>query len=269
MFSKALITLGFLVLNASVGTSQPEARTNPPAPPNDSAYWAWLSEPWTGSDKPYIRTRNAIDSALAKGQDPNALLGKYKVLSQSKPRDPQAQFAWGYAAFRASRAETRNFNESQRKLAGVSNALAVPLSPRSYQYARLRFLTMVESYILDNRLRKVGERLARRNPKDWDVKHGLIRVLVYTTRLETTEKRQALAYAQELLRLDPKRPKGYADLGTIYYASWMASNNKLDADKAVSAYKRYIRLVPPDDDSRQLAERIIKRIQETQAKKRA
>lgn len=263
IFKWQCILVGFLLSLTVNAHSQEHYRVPASTPPDSTAYWAWTTEPWTGDDKPYIQVRNNIDKAIAKGQKPDVLLAKYKLLAEKSPKVSVAQFAWGYAAYKAAKAEVRDYNKSQMSIGRARNAMEQLPSPRSYQYSRLHFL-LAAAGLPQLELLDVGKRLAQRNAKDWDVKFYIVSIMMNGPH---PNKQEALKYAQENVKANPKRPSSYTSLGSIYWWSWRQTGSKVDADKAIAAYRKYLQLERPNHEFRSIAERIIKRIQESQAKK--
>lgn len=98
-----------------------------------------------------------------------------------------------------------------------------------------------------------------REPDDYDVKFRLIAIL--TPGLSTEEKKQAVSYANDLIRIDAKRPSAYSALGGVYYRSWLISKSRDDAEKSIAAYRRYLQLAPANDTFRPQAQSIIAMMQ--------
>ena len=64
---------------------------------------------------------------------------------------------------------------------------------------------------------EVGERLQKRNPSDYAVKYRLIKV--FDPGLSDQQKQQALRYARDVVRLQPKRASAHAAMASVYYIS--------------------------------------------------
>ncbi|RYZ92627.1 MAG: hypothetical protein EOP06_03705 [Proteobacteria bacterium] len=126
-------------------------------------------------------------------------------------------------------------------------ALASTPSPRVYNWTRLRFLVDARNFP-DTLLRPVGERLVQRDPKDYEVKYRLIDT--FNPGESKAEKKQALIYAHDLIRLNPKRASGYSALGGVYYRDWLLNKNRTDAGNAIAAYQRYLKIAPPNEPFR-------------------
>jgi len=104
----------------------------------------------------------------------------------------------------------------------------------------------------------VGERLLNHKPDDNDVKYYLIQC--YKPWRSTLEKQKAVSLAQDLVHVAPSRPGSYSALGGVYFNSWMVSHEKEDAEKAVLAYRHYLRVAPQNYAWRRQAESIIQYI---------
>jgi tetratricopeptide (TPR) repeat protein len=224
--------------------------------------WAWTREPWTGDEKPYRRLRAVINTAIAKKQLTAKDLQQYKAQAAKKPVDPQAQFRWGYAAYELM-LRTANPQAKAQYMKGVVDALSFPASPRTYEYARLRFLLEARNSP-DPNLIGLSKRLLQRNPRDSYVKY-------YSTTLLRpsipAERKQAIAHARQMIQRDPKKAKPHSVLGGIYFRSWMTSMSQADANQAIAAYRQYLKLAPPADTFRKSAEANIRMIQTIQSRR--
>ena len=232
-----------------------------PSTPRPTIDMEWTKEKWA-DDKSYRQVRLAIDKAVASGQDPVALAQKY----QKQGRDwtnPLAQYRWAYAAYAASRRV--NFVKQGDQLQKIYEALREAqrvASPRSYEYARLRFLTMERLYPFNN-LAPVGRRLIQRAPKDDEVRFVLAFLLD-----PVNEKQEALLHTNYLIRKNPSNPKFYGLLGRIYTHGIMTAPNKnVEANKAIAAYRRAVQLTPLTSPTRATLLQKIKYIQDWQKRR--
>jgi hypothetical protein len=115
-------------------------------------------------------------------------------------------------------------DEKTRLFGKVANVLEKPKFPRTYEYARLRFLA--ETITLpQGSFKNLGRRLLQHNLRDWDVKYSMVSVL--TAGLVPPEKQEALGYTRDLARLDPGRSKLVIDplIGGIYWRSWLGTKS--------------------------------------------
>lgn len=211
--------------------------------------WTWTTEAWNGNDKPYRQIRSEIDAAIKRGKSPIALANQYKATAKTEPRqpsyDPQSQFRWMYAFYQAALRDPRYANSSD-EVRAYESAGYFP-SPHSYEFARVRFLlTTLGSP--DPHLQGLGERLLKRNPKDYQVMRILLRVI--NPNDSESEKQQALGYAHTLIQVGPNSPMGYGSLGGVYFALWMKGRSAEDYKQAVANYNRYLELAPAADPFR-------------------
>jgi len=170
-----LIVAGVMALfviapTAYAGRNLPATGTQKP-----TIDWSWTTEEWTGNSQPYQQIQTEVQKLSEKKQLTNEVLQKQKVAAHQKPSDPQAQFRWGYAAWSVA-AATPDLIERARLLKGVANALDLASSPRTYEYARLRFIMEAREAPF-NELKRVGQRLVERNANDHYVKYYLVAVL--------------------------------------------------------------------------------------------
>lgn len=220
---------------------------------------AWVKEQWTGNDRPYVQIRQNIDQALRKGRKTDELLEQYKRSAQQEPSNPQKQFGWGYAGWMARKRFSDYSPQYQRIYRAHVAMLQVP-SPRTYEFARLLFLMEAWSTAVPEAIEGIGQRLIRRNPNDHDVKYYLMKVLGGVP--SRSAKQQALGYAQQFIRSDPKRASYRASLGAIHFRWWMRTKNKADGKNAVAAYRQAVQLSSPNDPWRKEIENIIHYIEE-------
>lgn len=105
--------------------------------------------------------------------------------------------------------------------------------------------------------------MLHRNPNDYDVKFYQVRIL---SSGNDKDRQQAIDYANDLVRMQPKRPSAYSALGGAYWLAFRGTDHRDVADKAIAAYRKYLELIPANDKSRPEAESMIKLIQEQKAK---
>ncbi|HEX8234504.1 MAG TPA: hypothetical protein VF600_00960 [Abditibacteriaceae bacterium] len=214
----------------------PVTRQHPPG-------WEWTNEKWMGNDRPYRDLRRSIEQAVKRTnqRDVAVLVEKYRKRAVAHPVDPKAQFAWGYATLEGRRkGYTINRDVARR----VSLALTDATSPKTYQYARLRFL-MTMHWGTYPQLKSLGQRLLLREPRDNEVKYYVVRLLSSGS---GKEKQQAMNYAQELVRLQPKWSGSYSALGEVYREIFFTNKDLAAGDKAIAAFRKSIQLMPPDSN---------------------
>ena len=244
-----------LPLNA-VGKSQQAA--HPRALPQGAAFWAWTQDKWTGNDAPFARTRSQIEAAVASGTSPRTLVAKYRKVALQKPNSALAQFAWGYAAYKAAVDPKVGANEGQRYLNDAFTGLALAPPPHSYNYTRLRFLSGAQVGPFPE-LKSVGQRLLQHTPGDYDVRYYVATILANSR--SPLDRSKGQAYAEDLARQRPKDPAALGLLGGVYYQSWVQTRSKADGERAVAAYRRYLQVAPADYAFRQVAEYLINKVE--------
>lgn len=262
MFKILSFAVGVAVIAGVTASLTRHAPAQLGAPPYRPSSWTWTKESWTGDERPYRTIRDNIDKSIRSGQEnPDALLARHKASAQKQPSDPQALFRWGYAAYWAS-SKSHGYNEKREKFDGVLEAFAKAPSPHSYEYARLRFLVEAATHPVFP-LIPVGERLLERDPQDLSVKYQLRKLLSWSPSLEN--KRRALQYSLEMVRSHPKHPTYHAALGMVYLELWYTTRDPIHADKAINAYKQYLRLAPPRDEFLEAAKRLIDTVEREKA----
>ena len=203
----------------------------------------WMKEKWTQDGTPYKRIRLYVDKFLVTA-GPALLLNNYEQQAKRTPRNPQAQFRWAYATYRAA---STGFSGAEGQLLKANSALLSVASPQVAEWTRLRFLIAARNFP-DPALQNVGRRLAQHDPKDYEVRYRLIATL--NPGESVPDKKEALLIANQLIALSPKKASAYSALGGIYYRSWLLRKNRSDAKNAIAAYKQYIQLAPQKEPFR-------------------
>ena len=236
------------------------AITQPSKTTRNSTYfpreWTWTKEEWGKSDKPYLKIIQSIDRAVARKQNLDALSLEYAKIAAANPADPQAQFAWGYSAVLARKPGTYVGRQVPN---AISQALATAPSPKSYQYARMRYQVLM-TWGTWVQLKDLGKRLVERNDGDLLVKRHLTRLLALGT---PTERQQAIVYAKQVVAGYPNYPFSHGGLGDVYRGIFYKERNVDAGYKAIDAYKHALNLNPnPEvkDDLQYLIGIINKRI---------
>ena len=108
---------------------------------------------------------------------------------------------------------------------------------------------------------RLGVRLAEAEPTDDTVRWILAGAIVTNT---DANMQFALKYANELVKLRPDRPIGYATLGWIYFSKWYFEGDKtiVNARKSVSYYRIYLSRKPLSSSSVASAEGKIKMLED-------
>ena len=240
----------------------PAVAENMTISPSINAYpspWKWTNEAWNADDKPYQQIRAEIDAAIKAGKKPIDLVNLYRTQAKTEPYqdpyqdpykpqtpyNPQAEFRWGYAVYQATLNDPKFANSPE--VARAFESMEFFPFPHSYQFARTLFL-LTGDLTPDSRLQTVGERLMKRNPKDYPVMRTLVGII--NPGKSEAEKQKALGYAHTLIQVDPKSPKGYRALGWVYFGLWMKSKSPEDRKLATDAYNRCLQLLPANDPYR-------------------
>ena len=222
----------------------------------------WTTEVWNGDDKPYEQIRKDIDLTVAKGQNLDTMLTAYKILARQHPLNPQAQFRWGYFALQLINVPNYDYSRDGGVLTGTWAAVIRTPFPRTYNYARLRFLLGSQ---WSTKLTGLGERLLRLNSSDDSVKYHLASMLQYSDSF--VDRHRALLYAQQLFNKDNSpslKARNCSLLAALAYQSWIRSKQRADADKAVAAYQYYLQIAPVNDPFNKSVPSIIQFIRQKQ-----
>ena len=201
----------------------------------------WMATPWTGNDKPFLLARTKIDQLSEQNKLTQTVLTQCKQAAQKNPKDPVAQFQWGYAYYKA-----RNdglfpsvIAEDQANLLDIAWSLVQAPSPRSYEYTRLQFLIYAQDTVAF--LSPAGGRLLRHSPEDYEVECYFYPSLMSSSVPGSRQK--ALAGALNLVKRYPKRGGPYSTLGDIYAANWLKGDVK-SGPLAVEAFQKYLSMPP-------------------------
>lgn len=235
-----------------------------PKPP-----FAWAQQEWTDDDKPYVELRKTIDGKIAKTSSRADIKKAYEELrlaALKNPSDPQAQFAWAYAAWRISNIDPlladptlKKYDRPDLKLLSKPNLTLRNLSsaPSTYQWARLRFLLEMANFAAPE-LGVLGQRLLRRNPKDDEIIYPFVKVAPLDT---LQQQQQALRYVQLLFQQDPTESKYHALSGHVHFGIYALTGNRVEQTKAIAAYRKFLQIAPPNHPFRNQAQRVIRLIQ--------
>ena len=219
-----------------------------------SSNTSWLTEKWTGNEKPYATARENIDNDFSHGRITVAYLSNLEEAWNQNEHDPLTLFRWSYARY-----VSQNLNPALPFTTVPSyGAFDEVTSPHTYQYTRVRFLTevMIGSH---PELMAAGQRLLDRNPNDFDVEYGL--TACFPQYMSANDKDTALAYATHLINKYPNKPSVYSVKGGIYFGYWIDHRDKGDARNAIKWYQQYLRLAPANYVWRKQAKSIIALLQ--------
>lgn len=224
--------------------------------------WSWMKEAWTGDDGPYRKTRQTILQRMSKEAKPEQLVAEYKAIALRSPSNPQAQFAWAFAAYEAS-ARLKDPNTIWSMTNEVLFPLAKAPSPKAYEYARLRF--MLEAYkapLLE--LIPVGRRLLKRRPNDLTVKYFLAKLLGWSK--SQSDKLLAANYAEQLRQAYPNNARYSSLLGGVHLELWLMTRQAQHAKKAIASYEKSLQLKQAKGENVDWLRHLIKFTQDDLAK---
>lgn len=219
-------------------------------------YFHWTLEPWTADEKPFELVKREIDDKIAAGQKRSSLVKSYQQLTQERPTDVMARFAWAFAAFR-NYSHLENGQTADDVTRGVRVALEEVPSPHSYEYARMRWFfhewDMRFRVTEEKTLRALAARLLKRNPNDFDLKYTLAYDLAYTTN-SVQEQDMAYRWAQEYLSKFPERSSSYYLMGSVMESRFDRFKRRSLADSAIGYFKKYETMVGKDSPYYKAAE---------------
>jgi hypothetical protein len=224
--------------------------------PRDIEDWSWIKQPWTGDSSPYVRLQQKIKSEFDGNMRIEAITQKYKELAQQHPKDPLAQYAWGYAAYSV---RPPGYRINAEEIPDIALALSRCPYPKTYQYAHLLFVTTIR-WRPYSQLKPMGYRLLARDKHDHDVKRGMIDILVVGT---PSEEKLALEYAQQVIADYPALASSYASLGWVYETRFLLRKEAALGDKAISCYRK-AQALSKSPTGRRNIERNIRQIQQEQ-----
>lgn len=211
---------------------------------------AWVAQPWTASDAPFLQIEENVRKQIRAGSSPQAILVAERKNAQEHPLDFAAQFRWLFATTQASGGSD---NIEYRAVEAV--ARQDPGNIRAV--ARIRFAAGV---LLDqNRshpdLDRVGERLLQTDPRDrWVRGH-----LIYDLSNSPASLPKAEVMAQAFIVQEPNDAEAHSVLASVYQNLWAVSRHRrIYAEKTIAEYKEFLRLAPPDDPFRHDAEYLVK-----------
>ena len=210
---------------------------------------AWVYEQWTGDDGPYAAARLNIDHALAT-TPPQALVARYAAHAKSRPNDPLAQFSWAYTVHDAIKSASFPAQDAENTRFAAQLALAEAPFPRTYNYARLRYLIWIQgggggpSHFLKG----MAYRLLQKDPNDFPVLSGLIQI--YSANHDKAAQQQGYALIQKTIKKYPGNPQVYDLLGGWYYFQYLSYHNPSDYRSAMASYQKALGMYPPQSARR-------------------
>lgn len=213
--------------------------------------WAWTTQPWTGNSRPFQQARAKIDTLIASGKNPTALLPQYEANVRQNPNLPLPLFSWAYVSYQIAKLPQTTLSSGDSMLSKPLQAFADAKSPHAYEYDRLRFLMISYSPFFNGEIKPVALRLLQQDPNDTKVKLQLAYILCQSGSL--ADQQQALILAQEVAKVDKTSLALYSIPAGIYMSRWLRHHNKSDAAKAKSAYQQWLQHAPANDSFRESA----------------
>lgn len=217
----------------------------------------WERDPWTADDRAYQAAKLSIYNTVtqAKGQEAAvaaSLVHSCRADAQSHRFKPLPAFRYGYAVCLAKHYNVALYRGSitkgdfQDDLFDAGRQLEELPAPHNYEVSRILFLVRVARQAT-NQLTLLGERLLARNPHDFAVQAGLVRMLQPS--FSQADKRLALLCGQDIVQQTPTSPYGYSVLASVHYRLWEHSNfkNQRDGAEAIKLYTRAIAMLPKGD----------------------
>lgn len=230
----------------------------------------WVTEKWDADEKPYIRIKNEIRSAVAKGKKPDVLAVSYEGAYKRKS-DRFAAFRWGTAAYLAyAKADAKGNQSSIISMYGsvcrAVDAMASIPSPRSYEFARLRFLmqALMRSRAKSSDQLKVGERLVQRNPKDIEV--GSLMQKYWGYSMSVVDRHKAVSLALKMAKANPTYIYRLAYVARAYLNLWSLTGKREDRLAAIEAYRQYLKVLPANNPYRVTAKELMEFLEKSKDK---
>ncbi len=261
------------IISMAIATSSQVKQTRglPPGPEsgigNDIG---WTKTPWTASDTPYSKVRKAIEEAqeLQRSKGNTDLLidltERYRNevqdllrMSRSLPSGQKVSSLklvalFGFAAcVHAGSVLPHSYQVTHSQDGDDAIAMLRTVeNPKSYEFTRMRWLTIQDSY--QGVLRDFGDRLLARQPKDYEVLFWLVRM--YEDR-DPKHQRRAMQLVDQLVNDFPDRPNVYFAKGDCYFLLSSPRNDWNMVRTAKQAYERYLQVAPKNSHFRETAVR--------------
>ncbi len=199
----------------------------------------WMQHPWSAQEnQPYHLIRSEVDALLRSHKLTSEAIQRYFLAYKAHPDDPKAVFRWAYAATSRALAGQPVLIASSPDLPSVN----IPHAPwSSVEYCRLAFL--VESVSMPAApavMKPLAKRLIEHDADDIAVVQSFARLLIFTGVPE--DKKMALQLINRQIRNDPSNPRGYGEMGGVYYMSWIKSRSKADAENGILYLTRFCKL---------------------------
>jgi hypothetical protein len=224
-------------------------------------YKGWTTEPWNGNNKPYAQIRTALNTYNKQKKLANQV-ARYRKEAAAAPTDALKQYRWVLAGW--------ILDEQNKGLLVWRKALSIPISPRTYDYSRLRFLITAENamtmgkYGGSTELRDAGLRLLKIVPGDKLTAYWVHRIRERTESLE--DKKINVNEALRGVQQNPNYAKAQGLLANSYHHLWMKTKRRSNSVKAIDNFKKYLAMAPANVANRKNVEFWINSIPKSQAR---
>ena len=200
----------------------------------------WTAEQWTGDSSPYLKARGRIAQEVDASKDRLGTVAAYKYQAELRPLDPLAVFCWAAAALEASK-YVESDADGDKCTAGVLEALAVPPSPRTYEYARMRYLFAIDGHWQSPNLKALGNRLLSVNSVD----PAVLEFVAFSS-----GGSRGITLMDEAIKITPGDRALYCNLAYIYMDAFEYDNGPVAyGHMAVQDFRKYLSMSPRNKDS--------------------
>jgi len=217
----------------------------------------WITAKWTDDEAAYLKIRQQIDARPTLTVDEvNGFLREAQ-----RTNDPKSTFRWVYAYYIAQ----KTFHLFH--YGGVGPIMFMKCQwPNNYQCARIRFIVSVEYRTFAN-LIPMGQRLMKRDPKDYDVEFAYADLLTHQAD-DPKSLASAIVVAQQIVKQNKTKASAYSLLADTHFGRYLYTESTDDIQPAIDNYKIYLALTRPDDTFRSHAMDIIRRLEVAKKRKR-
>ena len=241
-----VLIIATLVFSSISGHTQPASASTSPS-------YLWAVEKWTPqADVPFA----AQEVILRKASQVQLV----QVTSTQLTTAPKSEeiYRLGLAGY-LLRMKFKD-SEGEAAIQQAFNAMQQIKPSKSYRFARLRFLLTARRGRYPE-LRKVGVRLARKDPQDYDVRYLLVNLL--RPEMSPQDKNLAFQLIDEMKKIQPNRPSLQSIEGGVYYRLWLKNRDENNRRLTLVKYKRFLQLAPQSDSFRPQAQRIIAQLEKS------
>ncbi|MEO7717471.1 MAG: PKD domain-containing protein [Capsulimonas sp.] len=223
----------------------------------------WLTEEWTGNNKPYAAIRAEIDGLAARGQIQTRDIDDYERVHHWDEKNPVSMYRWLYTQLAAAYQQPGIYTSNVDTYSVIVHAK----DPQSYDYIRLRYLSSPTDIVDNGAYLALGKRLLAKDPQDGWVETKLIHDL--NAWESPQNKKEALHYATDLVKRHPNNPRVYATIASVYYECWMRTFDQNDGAETIRWNKIFVQREIAGKDLKEGAQGTIARIEKVTAYERA